>query len=104
MVSLVWLVCPFRVELTPWSPSSPPVHSPLSQPEEDETIWHVPMQLLLVDKDGKTSVDGTVFLKERDSSFPIAGGGKKGSYKINAGATGVCECLIEFVNEMVQTR
>ena len=58
------------------------------QPEEDETIWHVPLELKTI-RDGKVEVDHKVVLDKREMTIPLADVAKI-SYKLNAETCGVC--------------
>ncbi|SAM58350.1 probable AAP1-alanine/arginine aminopeptidase [Ustilago bromivora] len=58
-------------------------------PEEDETLWYVPLMLKTVGSDGKVSVDREAFLKsEREVKIPLANA-KHVTYKLNAETIGV---------------
>ena len=41
-------------------------------------------------KDGKTNIDTTVLLQDREATIAID---TRKPFKLNAGTTGVCECL-----------
>ena len=62
-----------------------------TQPEEDETLWHVPLQLLVVDsKTGKSKVHSELVLSERETTIEIEDVANT-TYKLNAETCGVCE-------------
>lgn len=61
------------------------------QPEEDETIWHIPLELKTV-KSGKSHIDHSNLLITRDVTLPLADV-KNAVYKLNAETCGVCELL-----------
>lgn len=61
------------------------------QPEEDQTIWHIPLELKTV-KAGKSHIDHSNLLLTRDVTLPIADV-KSAIYKLNAETCGVCESL-----------
>ena len=66
------------------------------KPEEDETLWWVPLELLTVDKAGKKSVDHKAVLEGRETTIKIDNVADA-TYKINAETTGVCmstACLL----------
>lgn len=58
-------------------------------PEEDETIWHVPLELLAV-KSGKAEIDHDAVLKDREATIPLKDV-KNVTYKLNAETCGVCK-------------
>jgi aminopeptidase 2 len=61
------------------------------QPEEDQTLWHVPLQLLVVDsKTGKSKVHSELVLSERETTIEIEDVANT-TYKLNAETCGVCE-------------
>jgi len=55
---------------------------------ENETIWHVPLQLRSTDAAGKSTVDSTLILREREAQFALD---TKGTWKLNANTNGPCE-------------
>ncbi|SJX60857.1 probable AAP1-alanine/arginine aminopeptidase [Sporisorium reilianum f. sp. reilianum] len=58
-------------------------------PEEDETLWYVPLMIKTVGADGKVSVDRDAFLNsEREVKIPLANA-KDATYKLNAETIGV---------------
>ncbi|TKA51094.1 hypothetical protein B0A53_05880 [Rhodotorula sp. CCFEE 5036] len=62
-------------------------------PEEDETLWHVPLQLLVVDsKTGKSKVHSELVLSERETTIEI-GDVANTTYKLNAETCGVYRTL-----------
>ncbi|CED82191.1 Puromycin-sensitive aminopeptidase and related aminopeptidases [Phaffia rhodozyma] len=54
------------------------------QPEEDETIWHIPLRLILI-KDGKAEIKKDLVLSEREITIDLEGATV---YKLNADTTG----------------
>ncbi|KAF5326661.1 hypothetical protein D9619_004256 [Psilocybe cf. subviscida] len=58
-------------------------------PEENQTIWNVPLNITST-KDGKTSVDKTVLLKEREAKISLD---TSRPFKLNSGTTGVYRVL-----------
>ncbi|SNX84196.1 probable AAP1 - alanine/arginine aminopeptidase [Melanopsichium pennsylvanicum] len=58
-------------------------------PEEDETLWYVPLMLKTIGKDGKVTVDRGAFLKsEREVKIPLENV-QDTTYKLNAETIGV---------------
>ncbi len=55
------------------------------KPEEDETIWNVPLEIKTV-KDGKVAVDHKAVLSEREMTYDLKGAQ---GFKLNANTTGV---------------
>ncbi|KAH8927481.1 hypothetical protein BT69DRAFT_1330390 [Atractiella rhizophila] len=60
-------------------------------PEEDETIWQVPLFLKTVDADGKVSVDSKLLLDSREKIIPLKDV-KNLTYKLNADTTAFTVC------------
>jgi aminopeptidase 2 len=58
-------------------------------PEDNETIWNVPLNIAST-KNGKTSVDKTVLLKERETKISLD---TSHPFKLNSGTTGVYRVL-----------
>ncbi|KZT61396.1 alanyl aminopeptidase [Calocera cornea HHB12733] len=58
------------------------------RPEEDETIWHVPLNIQTVDSNGLASVDRRAILTVKEATFNIPNVADT-FYKVNAGTTGV---------------
>lgn len=56
------------------------------QPEEDQKLWYVPLELKIVGKDGTTSIDHSAVLHEREASFDVTGAQ---AFKLNAETVGV---------------
>ncbi|KAI5449750.1 Aminopeptidase 2 mitochondrial [Naganishia albida] len=56
------------------------------KPEEDETLWYVPLELKTVTKDGKSSIDHKAILHEREATFDV---GDAKAFKLNAETVGV---------------
>nr|XP_018263637.1 aminopeptidase 2 [Kwoniella dejecticola CBS 10117]OBR85795.1 aminopeptidase 2 [Kwoniella dejecticola CBS 10117] len=56
------------------------------KPEEDETIWYVPLEVATLGSDGKVSVDHKATLEERSSTYDLKG---SDSFKLNADTVGV---------------
>ncbi|EJU01765.1 puromycin-sensitive aminopeptidase [Dacryopinax primogenitus] len=61
------------------------------KPEEDETLWHVPLNILTVGA-GKAVVDSKAVLTAKEATFDIPNVGNS-LYKLNAGTTGVYRVL-----------
>ncbi|KWU42560.1 putative AAP1-alanine/arginine aminopeptidase [Rhodotorula sp. JG-1b] len=62
-------------------------------PEEDQTLWHVPLQLLVVDlKTGKSKVHSELVLSERETTIEIEDVANT-TYKLNAETCGVYRTL-----------
>lgn len=61
-----------------------------ADPKENETIWNVPLSILTVDPNGRTSIDRTAILEEREKDFDLD---INGSFKLNAGTVGVYRVL-----------
>ncbi|GAA5967480.1 hypothetical protein JCM11641_000560 [Rhodosporidiobolus odoratus] len=61
-------------------------------PEEDQTVWHIPLQLLVVDKDGKKTVKSDLVLTEKETAIDIPDV-KNATYKLNAETCGVFRTL-----------
>jgi aminopeptidase 2 len=55
------------------------------KPEEDETLWYVPLELKTV-KDGKSSIDHKAILHEREATFDVK---DAQAFKLNAETVGV---------------
>ncbi|KAG8687839.1 Aminopeptidase 2 mitochondrial, partial [Ceratobasidium sp. 395] len=53
---------------------------------ENKTIWHIPLSLLSTDANGKTTVDHSIVLSEREASFKLD---TSKPWKLNAGTVGV---------------
>jgi aminopeptidase 2 len=62
------------------------------QPEEDETIWYIPLELKTVDKDGKVSVNHKAILDSRETIIPLPDAPNT-TYKLNAETAGVYHTL-----------
>lgn len=58
------------------------------KPEEDETIWWVPLELKTVSKDGKSQIDSKAYLESREATFPLENA-SSAIYKLNAETCGV---------------
>jgi aminopeptidase 2 len=56
------------------------------KPEEDETLWYVPLELKTVSKDGKASIDHKAILHEREATYDV---GDAKAFKFNAETVGV---------------
>ncbi|GAA6002057.1 hypothetical protein JCM10207_003055 [Rhodosporidiobolus poonsookiae] len=61
-------------------------------PEEDQTIWHVPLQLLVVGKDGKKEVKSDLVLTRKEMTIDLPGV-EGATYKLNAETCGVYRTL-----------
>ncbi|SCZ87979.1 BZ3500_MvSof-1268-A1-R1_Chr2-1g04106 [Microbotryum saponariae] len=55
--------------------------------EEDEVLWHIPLQLLVV-RDGKTTVNHDLLLTKREMTIPLQDVANT-TYKLNASTCGV---------------
>ncbi|KAF8985615.1 leucyl aminopeptidase [Cyathus striatus] len=62
----------------------------LADEKDNQTIWNVPLSILVIDENGKTSIDRTVVLQERENFIPLD---TNKPYKLNAGTTGVYRVL-----------
>lgn len=60
------------------------------KPEEDETLWYVPLELKTIDKSGKAVVDHKAVLEGRETVLPLEDAANA-TYKLNAETAGVCE-------------
>ncbi|KAF8590749.1 leucyl aminopeptidase [Ramaria rubella] len=58
--------------------------------EDNKTIWHVPLNVLTTDADGKAVIDNQALLKTRETSYKLD---VNKTWKINAGSTGVYRVL-----------
>ncbi|KAL7413267.1 putative AAP1-alanine/arginine aminopeptidase [Mrakia frigida] len=56
------------------------------KPEENETIWPVPLGFLTVSKNGKAEIDHKAFLSTRSTTIDLKGASL---FKLNSGTTGV---------------
>ncbi|GAA5976923.1 hypothetical protein JCM10908_005680 [Rhodotorula pacifica] len=64
-----------------------------ASPEEDKTLWHVPLQLLVVDsKTGESKVHSELVLSERETTVELADVANT-TYKLNAETCGVYRTL-----------
>ncbi|KAG9085108.1 Aminopeptidase 2 mitochondrial [Ceratobasidium sp. UAMH 11750] len=54
--------------------------------DENKTIWHIPLSLLSTDANGKTSVDHSIVLSERETDIKLD---TSKPWKLNAGTVGV---------------
>ena len=59
------------------------------KPEDDETIWQIPLELKTVDANGRATVDHSAILGTRESSIPLM----SDFYKLNTDTTAVCRVL-----------
>ena len=66
-----------------------------SKPEEDQTIWQVPLEPLVVEG-GKKSIKHGVLLTDREDTLEIQDV-KNATYKLNAETCGVCECSLSLL-------
>ena len=55
----------------------------------------IPLSLLTVSEDGKAVVDTKIVLDTREKTIPLD---TSKHYKLNAGTTGVCECLTSNIS------
>jgi aminopeptidase 2 len=58
------------------------------RPEDNETIWDVPLSLLTVDGAGKPHIDRRALLSTRETTLKVD---TSKPFKLNAETTGVCE-------------
>ncbi|KAF9466381.1 leucyl aminopeptidase [Collybia nuda] len=58
--------------------------------KDNKTIWNIPLSILTVDKDGKSVVDRSAILEEREKTFDLD---TSKPYKLNAGTVGVYRVL-----------
>lgn len=56
------------------------------KPEEDETLWYVPLELKTVGSNGKASVNHKAILHDREATFDV---GDAKAFKLNAETVGV---------------
>ncbi|WVO17857.1 hypothetical protein L204_105555 [Cryptococcus depauperatus] len=56
------------------------------KPEEDETLWYVPLEIATLGNDSKVNVDHQAILQDRTASFKIA---NVDAFKLNASTIGV---------------
>ncbi|KAG5645001.1 hypothetical protein DXG03_007278 [Asterophora parasitica] len=61
-----------------------------AEPQDNETVWNVPLSILSVDKDGKAVVNKEALLEEREQTFELD---TSKPFKLNAGTTGVYRVL-----------
>ncbi|KAI0811123.1 leucyl aminopeptidase [Irpex lacteus] len=59
-------------------------------PEENDTIWSVPLSLLSTDENGQAKIDRSLLLDQREITIPLD---TSKPFKLNAGATGVYRVL-----------
>jgi aminopeptidase 2 len=59
-------------------------------PEEDETLWYVPLELKIVDKSGKATTDHKAILESRQTTLKLDAVAHA-TYKLNAETSGVCK-------------
>jgi hypothetical protein len=64
----------------------------LLQPEEDQTVWYIPLELKVVDKDGKVKIDHKAILDSRETIIPLPDVANT-TYKLNAETAGVYRTL-----------
>ena len=55
--------------------------------DENETIWHIPLSLLTTDSSGKSSVNRSVLLDQREATIPLD---TSKPFKLNADTVGIC--------------
>jgi len=63
------------------------------KPEEDETLWQIPLNIQTVRSDGQVMLDNKTVLKEKVARIEIPNV-KTSLYKLNAGTTGFCKSLL----------
>ncbi|WVQ78532.1 hypothetical protein IAT38_000618 [Cryptococcus sp. DSM 104549] len=57
------------------------------KPEEDETLWYVPLEVATLGSDGKVSVDHKAILEGRTTTYDLGAGAD--AFKLNASTIGV---------------
>lgn len=63
--------------------------------KENETIWNIPLSILTVDANGKTTINESAVLDAREKAFTLD---TSKPYKLNAGTNGVCtSCCFDSV-------
>ncbi|KAF9050721.1 leucyl aminopeptidase [Hymenopellis radicata] len=62
----------------------------IAEPEENKTIWNVPLNILSVDNSGKSTIDRSALLEERSKSFIVD---TSKPFKLNGGTAGVYRVL-----------
>ena len=58
------------------------------KPEDDETLWHVPLEIKTVGADGKAEVDHSAILTERETFVKLPDAAER-VYKLNSETAGV---------------
>ncbi|KAJ6546483.1 leucyl aminopeptidase [Mycena vulgaris] len=61
-----------------------------ADPEENETIWNVPLSILTADPNGHVNIDRTAILEEREKDIALD---TNRTFKLNAGTVGVYRVL-----------
>ncbi|GJE97967.1 M1 family metallopeptidase [Phanerochaete sordida] len=61
-----------------------------ADPKDNETIWSIPLSLLTVDSNGKSSIDNTILLDEREKFIALD---TSKPFKLNAGTVSVFRVL-----------
>ncbi|KAF8921527.1 leucyl aminopeptidase [Mucidula mucida] len=62
----------------------------IAEPEENKTLWNVPLNILSVDKSGKSTIDRSALLEERSKTFTLD---TSKPFKLNGGTAGVYRVL-----------
>ncbi|KAF9265351.1 leucyl aminopeptidase [Marasmius fiardii PR-910] len=62
----------------------------IAEGTDNETIWSVPLSILSVDADGKTTIDNTAVLNAREKSYSLD---TSKPFKLNSGTNGVYRVL-----------
>ncbi|KAJ7105158.1 leucyl aminopeptidase [Mycena epipterygia] len=73
--------------------------SGVAQPEDDETLWTVPLGLLTFDEEGNICIDNSEFLSERERFIPLD---TNKPFKLNASSTGFYRVL--YASEKLNVR
>ncbi|KAG6919995.1 hypothetical protein DXG01_013344 [Tephrocybe rancida] len=61
-----------------------------TEPKDNETIWNVPLSIVIADKDGKAALNKDAVLEAREQTFELD---TSKSFKLNAGTVGVYRVL-----------
>ncbi|KAF8311310.1 leucyl aminopeptidase [Clavulina sp. PMI_390] len=62
------------------------------KPEENETLWYIPLSVLSADASGKLAIDRSVVLQDRESTISID---TSKPWKLNAGTSGIFRVAYE---------
>ncbi|KAL0947133.1 hypothetical protein HGRIS_013264 [Hohenbuehelia grisea] len=61
-----------------------------AEEKDNQTIWNIPLRILTVDENGKSSIDNSALLENREQTFKVD---TSKPLKLNAGTTGVYRVL-----------